>query len=123
MSEIIFDNYIWFSWSIIITSLFVLVIAVYLQSENNKLAESGKAFCIFCALVALGMSGDIKHLNINGVFHLLIAFSIAWFSVRKYKSQISYLFYAPCVLILIVIAFNFSHLNIGLELLGRWSTL
>ncbi len=120
MSDFIFNNYIWFSWSVISVSFIALILGMLFTVKEGKIIQSVKALLVFLALVALGMSDNIKHLNLIGVAHALIAIVITFFAIKHFRTQVAYLLWVPCLLIVIVVVFNLLNSCIGLELLGRW---
>jgi NAD/NADP transhydrogenase beta subunit len=88
--------------------------------KEGKIIQSVKAVLVFLALVALGMSDNIKHLNLIGVAHALIAMIMTFFAIEHFRTKVAYLLWVPCLLIAIVVVFNLFNSGIGLELLGRW---
>jgi len=121
MSAIVFDHFIWVSWISISVSFTTLILGMLWKIKTPHVLSMARLSCMFIAIVALGMSSDIKHLNYIGICHALIATAIAVFATRHLKTKFAYLLFVPCSLIAIVIVFNLLHKNIGLELLGRWT--
>jgi NAD/NADP transhydrogenase beta subunit len=120
MSDFIFNNYIWFSWSIISVSFAALILGMLFTVKERKIQQTVKAVLVFLALMALGMSDNIKHLNLIGFAHALIAIVITFFAIKHFRTQVAHLLWVPCLLIAIVVIFNLLNSGIGLELLGRW---
>jgi uncharacterized membrane protein YadS len=120
MSEFIFNNYIWFSWSVISVSFVALIPGMLYTVKEEKIRQTLKAVLVFIALTALGMSDNIKHLNLIGFAHFLIAVAITFFATKYFRTRVARLLWVPCLLILIVVIFNLLHSGIGLELFGRW---
>jgi hypothetical protein len=77
----------------------------------------------YIAVVALGMSSDIKHPSPVGIAHALIAFAIAALVVRRLRVRAGWLLLVSCFFILVVVVFNLANDDFGLELMGRWNRL
>lgn len=120
MSEFIFNNYIWFSWSMISVSFVALIAGMLYTVKERKIKQTVKAILVFIALTALGMSENLKHLDLIGFAHFLIAVTITFFATKYFRTRVAHLLWVPCLLIIIVVIFNLFHSGIGLELLGRW---
>ncbi len=121
MSDFIYNNFIWFSVSAISVSLIALIVGMLFTVKEEKTKQIAKAILVFLALVALGMSDNIKHLNFVGFAHALIAFVITFFATKHFRTQVAYLLWVPCLLIAILLIFNLLNTGIGLELFGRWN--
>jgi len=100
---------------------FVALIAGMLYTvKERKIKQTVKAILVFIALTALGMSENLKHLDLIGFAHFLIAVTITFFATKYFRTRVAHLLWVPCLLIIIVVIFNLFHSGIGLELLGRW---
>jgi hypothetical protein len=102
MSGFVFDHYVPVA-QITIASILPLMLVAYI------------------AVVALGMSSDIKHLSPIGIAHALIAFAIAVLAARRLSVRAGWLLLVPCLLMLVVVLFNLANDDVGLELMGRWN--
>ncbi len=122
MKNLIFEYYFQVSSSVILGGLALIGLGMLIWPVGNRWKDSFFAVLIYIAIVALGMSGNIKHLSPIGFIHAATAFCIAWLAIRYYKNRISYLFLVPCFFIGVVILFNISSEERGLELMGRWTT-
>jgi hypothetical protein len=120
MKDWIFESYFYVSSVTILAALLVLVLGMLFWPAGNRWKDTGLAVLIYIAIVALGMSGNIKHISPIGMVHALIAFMIAWLAIRHYGNRVSYIFLIPCFLMVVVIVFNLSSEGRGLELMGRW---
>lgn len=121
MKNLIFEYYFQISSPIILGGLVLIGLGMLIWPANSRWKDSCLAVLIYIAIVALGMSGNIKHLSPVGFVHATTAFCIAWLAIRYYKNRISYLFIIPCFFIAVVIMFNISSEDRGLELMGRWT--
>jgi hypothetical protein len=120
MSEFVFNNYIWFSCSVISVSFITLVLGIAFTNNESRLKKSVKSGLVFISLIVLGMSSDIKNINYIGILHSVIAFTIAFYAVKSFGNKVAYCFWVPCLLMLVVIIFNYFNNGVGLELFGRW---
>lgn len=121
MKDLIFEHYFHISTPVILTGWLLVAFGMLVWPSGNRWKDALLAVVIYIAIVALGMSGNIKHLSPIGIAHALIAFWIAWLAIRHYQNRTAYLFLVPCCFILIVIGFNLVAESRGLELMGRWS--
>lgn len=121
MSEFLFEHYVIASQIAIAGVLPVMLVAIAITRKTARLQAAAVAFIAYLAIVALGMSSDIKHLTLIGVVHALIAFAIAAFAARYLKVGAGWLLMVPCFFILVVVLFNLANEDIGLELMGRWN--
>ena len=122
ISDVTFEYYFTFS---VVTSGFafvLMVVGLLIHQKQQKLKTTLAMILAFMAIVALGMSNDIKHVNFIGCIHAIIAFCIAIRFATSSKSVFAKLLYVPCGLIVIVLLFNILHVGRGLELFGRWIT-
>jgi len=121
MKDLIFDYYFQVSSSSILSGLVLICIGMLIWPVGSRWKDSLFAVLIYIAIVALGMSGNIKHLSLIGIVHAITAFCIAWLAIRYFANRVSYLLLVPCFFILVVILFNVSSEGRGLELMGRWT--
>ena len=121
MSDFLFEHYVSVAQISIAATLPVMLVAVLVARKTARLRSAALAFIAYLAVVALGMSGDIKHLSLIGVAHALIAFAIAGIAARHLAVRAGYLLYVPCLFITVVVLFNLANQDIGLELMGRWT--
>lgn len=121
MKDFIFDYYFQVSSSLILSGLVLIGLGMLIWPAGSRWKDSLFAVLIYIAIVALGMSGNIKHLSPVGVIHAITAFCIAWFGIRYYGNRVPYLLLVPCFFIFVVILFNISSEGRGLELMGRWT--
>ena len=122
MSDLIFEHYVPVAQIAIAGALPLMLLAVLITRKDGRLKAAGLALVAYVAVVALGMSSDIKHLTPIGVGHALIAFAIAALAAGHLRVRAGWLLVVPCFFILVVLLFNIAHENIGLELMGRWNT-
>jgi len=121
MKDLIFEYYFLVSTSFIMSGLFLLVLGMLVWPVGSRWKDSLLAVLVYISVVALGMSGDIKHLNPVGFVHALTAVFIACLAIRYYKNRVAYLFLVPCFFAGVVILFNLFSEGRGLELMGRWT--
>lgn len=86
-----------------------------------KVKKVALAFFAFVALVGLGMSRDISHLNLVGILHALTAICIAAICYKYVRNIYSSFLFVPCALIVFVVGFNLLNDDVGLTLMGRWN--
>ena len=122
VSDLIFEHYVPVAQIAIIGALPLMLLAVLITRTDGRLKAAGLALVAYVAIVALGMSSDIKHLTPIGVGHALIAFTIAALAARRLRMRAGWLLIVPCFFILVVVFFNIANTGIGLELMGRWNT-
>ena len=120
MQDWIFEYFFHVSSLTILAGMLFLVLGMLLWPASNRWKDAGLALVIYIAIVALGMSSNIKHISPVGMAHALIACAIAWLAIRHYGNRVSYLFLVPCFFMVVVIVFNLSSEGRGLELMGRW---
>ncbi len=123
MSSFIFEHYVSVAPVMIAGTLPLMLAAVLITRKTGRLRAAALALVVYIAIVALGMSGDIKHLTPIGLAHALIAFSIAVLVARSLRVRAGWLFMVPCFFILVVVLFNIANEGMGLELMGRWNTV
>ena len=121
MSDFIFEHYVGAAQITIAGVLPLMVLAVLVTRKTAKLQAAAVALLAYLAIVALGMSGNIKHLGLIGVGHALIAFAIALLAARHLDVRAGWLLLVPCFFIVVVVLFNIANEDIGLELTGRWN--
>jgi len=121
MNNFIFEHYVSVAQITIASVLPLMLVAVLATRKTGKLKAAALALIAYLAIVALGMSGNIKHLNLIGVAHALIAFAIAGLAARHLDVRAGWLLFVPCFFIVVVVLFNIVNDDIGLELLGRWN--
>lgn len=121
MSSVVFDHYVPVAQITIAGALPLMLVAVLITRKTGRLGAAALALVAYLAIVALGMSSDIKHLSPIGIAHALIAFAIAVFVARQLKVRAGWLLLVPCLFILVVVLFNLANEDIGLELMGRWN--
>ena len=121
MSDFVFDHYVGVAQITIACVLPLTLVAVVLTRKTGKLQATALALVAYLAIVALGMSSDIRHLSPIGIAHALIAFAIAVLVARQLKVHAGWLLLVPCLFILVVVLFNLANEDIGLELMGRWN--
>ncbi|MBS3747792.1 MAG: hypothetical protein KGY53_10280 [Wenzhouxiangellaceae bacterium] len=121
MNDFIFEHYVAVAQIMIAGVLPLMLGAVLVTRKTGKLQGAALALVAYLAIVALGMSGNIKHLSLIGMAHALIAFAIAGLSARHLGVRAGWLLAVPCFFILVVVLFNIANQDIGLELMGRWN--
>lgn len=121
MSAFIFEYYMGVAQITIAGVLPLMLVAVLLTTKGRRLRATSLALVAYLAIVALGMSSDIKHLSPIGIAHALIAFVIAILAARELGVRAGWLLMVPCFFILVVVLFNMANENVGLELMGRWN--
>lgn len=121
MNDFIFEHYVAVAQITIACTLPLMLVAVLVTSKTGKIQSAGVALLAYLAIVALGMSGNIKHLSLIGVGHALIAFAIAALAARHLGVRAARLLLVPCFFILVVVLFNAANEGVGLELMGRWN--
>lgn len=120
MNDFIFEHYVSAAQITIAGVLPIMLVAVLLTRKTGKLKVAAMALIAYLAIVALGMSGNIKHLSLIGFAHALIAFAIAGLAARQLDVRAGRLLFVPCFFIAVVLLFNIANDDIGLELMGRW---
>jgi len=121
MNDFVFEHYVEVAKITIVGVLPLILIAVLVTRKGGRLQGAALALVAYVAIVALGMSGNIKNLSLIGIAHALIAFAIAALAARKLSVGAGWLLLVPCFFILVVVIFNLLNEGIGLELMGRWS--
>ncbi len=122
ISDFIFKYYFVVSVATSGFAFVLMALGLLIHQKQQKLKTTLTMILAFMAIVALGMSNDIKHVNFVGCIHATIAFCIAIRFATSSKSAFAKLLYVPCGLIVIVLLFNMLHVGRGLELFGRWIT-
>ncbi|QKK03053.1 MAG: hypothetical protein HND55_10615 [Pseudomonadota bacterium] len=122
MIDFIFEHYVGVAQVTIASVLPLMLVAILVTRKTGRLQAAGLALVAYLAIVALGMSGNIKHLNLVGVVHALIAFAIAALVARHLDVRAAWLLAVPCVFIVVVVLFNMANEDLGLELMGRWNS-
>ena len=121
MAELIFEYYFVVSAATISAGFLLIILGMLIWPAGNRWRDGGVAALIYIALVALGMSDNIKHLGPIGLVHAATAFCIAWLAIRHYGNRVAFLFLVPCFFTGVVILFNLFSEGRGLELMGRWA--
>jgi hypothetical protein len=121
VSGFVFDHYVPVAQITIASILPLMLVAVLITRKTGRLRACALAFVAYIAVVALGMSSDIKHLSPIGIAHALIAFAIAVLAARRLSVRAGWLLLVPCLLMLVVVLFNLANDDVGLELMGRWN--
>ena len=121
MNELLFNHYVSVAAVAVPGGLALLIVWMLVSPAKRRVIDCLSSIVIYLALVALGMSEDIKHLNAIGVAHAATAFGIAILAIRSYRNRASWLLAIPCLLILVVLVFNAANEGRGLELMGRWN--
>jgi len=121
MNDFIFEHYVSVAQLTIASVLPMMLVAVLVTRKSGKLQAAGLALIAYLAIVALGMSGNIKHLSLIGFAHALIAFAIAGLAARPLHLRAGWLLFAPCFFIAVALVFNIANEDMGLELMGRWT--
>ncbi|MEX2498957.1 MAG: hypothetical protein WD397_08810 [Wenzhouxiangellaceae bacterium] len=121
MNDFIFEHYVGVAQLTIVTVLPLMLGAVLMTRKTGKLQAAAVALVVYLAIVALGMSDNIKHLSLIGVSHGLIAFAIAALAARHLNVRAGWLLFVPCFFIVVVVLFNLVNEDMGLELMGRWT--
>lgn len=123
MSSFVFEHYVGVAQITIASALPLMLVAVLITRKTGRLRAATVALVAYIAIVALGMSSDIKHLTPIGIAHALIAFAIAAMAARHLQVRAGWLLLIPCFFIFVVVVFNLLNEGIGLELMGRWNRL
>lgn len=121
MSGFIFEHYVPVAQITIAGALPLMLVALLITRKTGRLGAAAVALVAYIAVVALGMSSDIKHLSPIGIAHALIAFAIASLTARQLKVRAGWFLLVPCIFILVVVLFNLANEGVGLELMGRWN--
>ncbi len=120
MNNFIFEHYVGVAQITIACALPLMLVAVLVTKKVGRLEAVAVALLVYLAIVALGMSGNIKHLSLIGVVHALIAFTIAGLAARHLGVRAGRLLFVPCFFIAVTVVFNLANEDMGLELMGRW---
>lgn len=121
MNDFVFEHYVSVAQLTIALVLPLMLGAVLVTRKTGRLRAAAVALIAYLAIVALGMSGNIKHLSLIGVAHGLIAFAIAALAARHLEVRAGSLLFVPCFFIVVVVVFNLANEGMGLELMGRWN--
>ena len=121
MSDFVFEHYFQFSLVTTCVAFFVMAVGLLFTVSEQKILKTSKAVATFLVLVALGMSANIKHVDLIGVSYAALSLVLAYLVIRRLENHFAYLLFIPCVLTIIVIMFNLVHSDRGLEYFGRWS--
>jgi len=121
MTDLIFEHYVPVAQLTIAGVVPIMLVAVLVTRNTGKLKAAALALIAYLAIVALGMSGNIKHLSLIGVAHALIAFAIAGLAARHLDLRAGLLLFVPCFFIAVALVFNIANEDMGLELMGRWT--
>jgi len=121
MSDLLFKHYVSVANAVVLGGLALLIVGMLVFPAKRRVIDCLSSMVIYVAVVALGMSADIKHLNLIGYAHAATAFAIVILAIRSYRTRASWLLAVPCLLILVVLVFNMAHEQRGLELMGRWT--
>lgn len=121
MNDLIFEHYVGVAQITIASVPPLMLVAVLVTRKTGRLQAAALALVAYLAIVALGMSVNIKHLNLIGIGHALIAFAIAALVARHLGVRAGWLLVVPCLFIVVVVLFNIANEDIGLELMGRWN--
>lgn len=121
MSDFTFEHYVGVAQITIAGVLPLMLVAVLVTRKTGKIHAAAVALLAYIAIVALGMSDNIKHLSLIGIAHALIAFAIAALAARHLDVRAGWLLIVPCFFIVVVVLFNVVNEDIGLELMGRWT--
>ena len=121
MSEFIFEHYVGVAQITIAGVLPLMLVAVLVTRKTGRIQAAALALLAYLAIVALGMSGNIKNLSLIGIGHALIAFAIAVLVARRLRVRAGWLLLVPCFVIVVIVLFNVANEGIGLELMGRWN--
>lgn len=121
MTDFIFEHYAGVAQFTIASTLPLMVGWVLITRKTGRLPGAAVALLAYLAIVALGMSDNIKHLSLIGIAHALIAFAIAGLAARHLAVRAGWLLVVPCLFIIVVVFFNLGNEGIGLELMGRWN--
>jgi len=121
MNDLLFEHYVPVAFAVVPGGLALLIAGMLVFPAKRRVIDGLTSTAIYVAVVALGMSEDIKHPSIIGYAHAATAFAIVALAIRSYKNRASWLLAIPCLLILIVLAFNTANEQRGLELMGRWT--
>ena len=119
--KVVFDYYMYVALPILAVSLLTMCLGLAFSPIEAKVKKVALAFFAFVALVGLGMSRDISHLNLVGILHALTAISIATICYKYFRSIYSTFQFVPCALIVFVVCFNLLNDDVGLTLMGRWN--
>jgi len=120
MNDLLFEHYISIASIVVPGGLALLIVGMLAVSAKRRVIDCLSSMAIYVAIVALGMSEDIKHLSVIGYVHAATAFVIVILAIRQYKTRASWPLVIPCLLILVVLVFNMANEQRGLELMGRW---
>lgn len=123
MNNLIFEYYVPVASSFILGGLILIGMGMLIWPVTCRLKDSLFAVLIYTSIIALGMSGNIKHLSFIGLIHAATALVLAILAIKHYRNRISYLLLVPCLFIGVVLLFNLFSEGRGLELMGRWNTL
>ena len=121
MNDLLFEHYVSVANAVVPGGLALLIAGMLLFPAKRRVIDCLSSMVIYVAVVALGMSKDIKHLDVIGYAHAATAFAIVILAIRSYKNRASWLLAIPCLLILVVLIFNIVNEQRGLELMGRWN--
>jgi len=121
ISDLIFEHYASVAQLAIAIALPLMLVAILVTRKTGKLRAAALALIAYVAVVALGMSSEIKHLSLIGFAHALIAFAIAVCAARHLNVRAAWVLLVPCFFIAVVVLFNIANQNMGLELMGRWN--
>jgi len=121
MNDLLFKHYVSIASIVVPGGLALLVTGMLVFPAKRRVIDCLSSMAIYVAIVALGMSEDIKHPSLIGYIHAATAFAIVILAIRSYKNRASWLLATPCLLILVVLAFNMVNEQRGLELMGRWT--
>jgi len=120
MNDLLFEHYVSIAGFVVPGGLALLILGMLIYPAERRVIGCLSSMAIYVAVVALGMSEDIKHLSLIGFAHAATAFVMVILAVRLYKNRASWLLAIPCLLILVVLVFNIANEQRGLELMGRW---
>jgi len=121
MNDLFFEHYVSVASLVVSGGLALLIVGMLAFPAKRRVTDCFSSMAIYVAIVALGMSEDIKHLSLIGYIHAATAFVIVILAIRSYKNRASWLLAIPCLLILVVLVFNMANGQRGLELMGRWT--
>jgi len=121
MNDLLFEHYVSIANVVVPGGLALLIVGMLVFPAKRRVIDCLSSVGIYAAVVALGMSEDIKHVSLIGFAHAATAFAIVILAIRSYKTRASWLLAIPCLLILIVLIFNIANEQRGLELMGRWN--
>ena len=121
MNDLIFEHYVPVANAVVTGGLVLLIVGMLVFPAKRRVIDCLSSVAIYVAVVALGMSEDIKHPSVIGCAHAATAFTIVILAIRSYRNRASWLLAIPCVLIVVVLVFNMANEQRGLELMGRWT--